>query len=137
MLGVETFFLLRGGKLVTDPGGWGDDQSYYEDEFVLHHHPPQSSSSSVARTILIHYIIHHPQRYHAVFRYYYDESEDDIDDYSRKPVFIPTRYKNMQIFNQAKITKLQSPIQYTCFCNFSLLLHAWSCLPNSSIREDI
>ena len=36
--------------------------------------------------MLFHYI-HHHKKYHAIFRYYYDESEDDIDDYSRKPVF--------------------------------------------------
>ena len=46
--------------------------------------------------MLFHYI-HPHQIYRAIFRYYYDESEDDIDDYSRKPVFYQYAILDMRI----------------------------------------
>ena len=35
-LDLSDLLMLRGGKLATEIGGWGDDQSYYEDESVKH-----------------------------------------------------------------------------------------------------
>ena len=44
------------------------------------------------------------------FRYYYDESEDDIDDYSRKPVFCHvvtfSHSRALGSFNQIKSNQL-------------------------------
>ena len=47
----------------------------------------------------------------AIFRYYYDESEDDIDDYSRKPVLLNKTcvyFQSAQNQNNNKLQKVLS-----------------------------
>ena len=133
---------------MTEPGGWGDDQSYYEDEssiiiiiviVIVIVIVIIISSSSRCNTIIIIFniltiiilII-----LNGIHRYYYDESEDDIDDYSRKPVFYKsTNHANhkLKIFIQPKIrTKSTQP---QCSGSDPALdparyhLHCWRGLP--------
>ena len=66
-LDLSDLLMLRGGKLATEIGGWGDDQSYYEDESVKHNDTSskaiicdiRNNIALLCTTLYVHPNLHH------------------------------------------------------------------------------